>query len=80
VNSTRFLARLRRRRAAPDRLHCLEGGRPPAGREFATPDDVKRIVRPVLRHRLILRTEAEIEGLTADACIDELVAGVWVPR
>ncbi len=51
-----------------------------AGREFATPDDVKRVARPVLRHRIILRPEAEIEGLTPDACVEALVAGVRVPR
>lgn len=50
------------------------------GREFATPDDVKRVAKPVLRHRIVLRPEAEIEGFTADACLDQLLAGVKVPR
>lgn len=50
------------------------------GREFITPDDVKRFAKPALRHRLILRPEAEIEGLTADAVVDQLLAQIDVPR
>src|SRR5215216_6004887 len=36
------------------------------GRSFVTPDDVKEITKPVLRHRIMLRSEAEIEGVSAD--------------
>ncbi len=50
------------------------------GRGFVTPDDVKTIVRPVLRHRIVLRSEAEIDGITPDQVIDEIVATVEVPR
>ena len=50
------------------------------GRRFVTPDDVKGLVAPVYRHRVILRPEAEIEGLDADAVIRRIVAGVEVPR
>jgi MoxR-like ATPase len=50
------------------------------GREYATPDDVKSVVYPVLRHRLLLKPEAEIEGLDADAVIRRLLAQVEVPR
>lgn len=49
-------------------------------RTFVTPDDVKEIAKPVLRHRVMLRPEAEIEGATADQVIDEVIAGIEVPR
>ncbi len=50
------------------------------GREFPTPDDIRDVARPVLRHRLSLRAEAELEGATTDAVIDDIIAGVEVPR
>jgi MoxR-like ATPase len=50
------------------------------GREYVTPDDVKYVVYPVFRHRLILKPEAEIEGLDADAVIENLLNQVEVPR
>jgi MoxR-like ATPase len=49
------------------------------GKTYVTPDDIKGVARPVLRHRLILRPEAEIEGFTADRVVDELLARS-VPR
>jgi MoxR-like ATPase len=45
-----------------------------------TPDDVKDIALPVLRHRVILRPEAEIEGIGADDVIRNVLAAVEVPR
>jgi MoxR-like ATPase len=50
-----------------------------AGRDFVTPDDVKALARPVLEHRLILRPEFEIEGMTAAEAVDKIVEGVSVP-
>jgi MoxR-like ATPase len=50
------------------------------GREFVTPDDVRDIVHPALRHRVVLRSDAEIEGLTPDQALDEILNGVEVPR
>jgi len=50
------------------------------GRDFVIPDDVKFLVPPAYRHRIILRPEAEIEGLDADAVIAKLLASVPVPR
>jgi len=50
------------------------------GRDYVTPDDIKFVVPPVLRHRLLLKPEAEIEGLDADAVIQRLLAQVQVPR
>ena len=50
------------------------------GAEWLGPDDVKAVALPVLRHRLILRPEAELEGATADDLVAELLATVEVPR
>jgi MoxR-like ATPase len=50
------------------------------GRAFVVPDDVKLLVRPVYRHRIILKPEAEIEGLTADVVMSRILAKVEVPR
>jgi MoxR-like ATPase len=50
------------------------------GRDYVTPDDVKFVTPPVYRHRLLLKPEAEIEGLDADAVIQRLLGQVEVPR
>lgn len=50
------------------------------GRDYVTPDDVKALALPTLRHRLQLRPEAEMEGVTADSVITALLAHVPVPR
>ena len=50
------------------------------GRAYVLPDDVKRLAPPILRHRLLLKPEAEIEGLTPDLVIQKLLASVEVPR
>ncbi|MEI7769549.1 MAG: MoxR family ATPase [Chloroflexales bacterium] len=50
------------------------------GRAFVVPDDVKLLARPVYRHRIMLRPEAEIEGLTADAAIGRILGRLEVPR
>ncbi len=50
------------------------------GRDFVTPDDVKFVVPPVFRHRVLLKPEAEIEGLDADSVISRILASVEVPR
>jgi MoxR-like ATPase len=50
------------------------------GRDFVTPDDVKFVVPSVFRHRILLKPEAEIEGLDADAIISRILAQVEVPR
>ncbi|QQS48452.1 MAG: MoxR family ATPase [Acidobacteriota bacterium] len=50
------------------------------GRDFVTPDDVRDVVHPSLRHRILLRSEAEIEGITPDSILDEIVTSVEVPR
>jgi MoxR-like ATPase len=50
------------------------------GRDFVIPDDVKELTCPVLRHRVVLRPEAEIEGTSPDTIVRGLVARVEVPR
>ncbi len=50
------------------------------GRGFVTPDDVKALVRPAWRHRVVLRPEVELEGATTDSVIDAVVDRVPVPR
>ena len=50
------------------------------GRDFVIPDDVKEVSPWVLRHRLILRSEAEIEGETADGVVAQILESVQAPR
>ena len=50
------------------------------GRDFVTPDDVKTMSRPALRHRLILKPESEIEGYSAERIIEGILQSVEVPR
>ncbi|MBV8350208.1 MAG: MoxR family ATPase [Mycolicibacterium sp.] len=51
-----------------------------SGRNYVTPDDVKAMTRPVLRHRVWLRPEAELEGATPDGVLDGILASIPVPR
>jgi MoxR-like ATPase len=51
-----------------------------SGRSYVTPDDVKALARPALRHRVQLRAESELEGATADGVLDGVLATVPVPR
>lgn len=50
------------------------------GRDFVTPDDVKAMALPVLRHRLVLRPEAEVEGTRPDHVITRILETIPVPR
>src|SRR5580658_3579197 len=50
------------------------------GRDYLLPDDVKRAVQPVLRHRVMLKPEAELEGFDADRVLTDVIAAVPVPR
>ena len=51
-----------------------------SGRAFVTPDEVKAMAKPTLRHRIQIRPEVELEGVTADAVLDGILATVPVPR
>lgn len=50
------------------------------GRDFITPEDVKDIAVPVLRHRVIVSPEKEMEGLTSDQIITEIISNIEIPR
>jgi MoxR-like ATPase len=50
------------------------------GRDYLLPDDVKRVAPAVLRHRLIVRAEADLEGVTSDQVIADVLADVPVPK
>jgi MoxR-like ATPase len=50
------------------------------GRDYLLPDDVKAVALPVLRHRLLLKPEADLEGLTPDQVIQQVLATVEVPK
>ncbi|MCL1871735.1 MAG: MoxR family ATPase [Promicromonosporaceae bacterium] len=50
------------------------------GRSYVTPDDVKALAHPTLRHRVQLRPEAELEGVTAESVLSGILATVPVPR
>lgn len=67
-------------RAAQNLLQAGKAYAALQGRDYLIPDDVKQVARPVLRHRLQLRPEAELEGITTARAVDELCASVEVPR
>ena len=50
------------------------------GRDFVTPDDIKRIAPAVLRHRIMLAPEREMEGVTTDQVVEQLVEAIEIPR
>jgi MoxR-like ATPase len=50
------------------------------GRDYVIPDDVKQAFLPVLRHRVIVKAEADLEGLTADQSLDDVLKAVEVPK
>ncbi len=61
-------------------LHAAKAWAWLSGREFVTPDEVKAIAKPALRHRVQLRPEVELEGVTVDNVLDGVLATVPVPR
>lgn len=50
-----------------------------AGRDYASPDDVKAVLLPVLNHRLIVRPEAQMSGITVSQLLEQIVGSVYVP-
>jgi MoxR-like ATPase len=50
------------------------------GRDFVTPEDIREVVTPVLRHRIILAPDKEMEGVTEDEVIKQIIQGMDVPR
>jgi MoxR-like ATPase len=67
-------------RAALALLAAAQAAAAIEGRDFATPDDVKTVAPLVLAHRLIVRPEAEIEGVTAEAALTRILAAIAVPK
>ena len=67
-------------RAGVHLLHAAKAAAALDGRDFVTPDDVKSLVTPTLRHRVVLKAEAEIEGVDADAALRRVLARLDVPR
>ena len=67
-------------RGAAALLHAAKAWAWLSGRPFLTADEVKAVAKPVLRHRIIIRPELELEGSTADGVLDGLLATVPAPR
>ncbi|HEX8355239.1 MAG TPA: MoxR family ATPase [Pyrinomonadaceae bacterium] len=67
-------------RASVALLLCAKALSAIRGRDFATPDDVRDVARPALRHRVSLRAEAELDGATTDSVITDILGAVEVPR
>lgn len=67
-------------RASVALLLCSKALAAIRGRDFPTPDDIRDVAPPVLRHRLAMRAEAELDGATADAVISDILKTVEVPR
>ena len=61
-------------------LHAAKAWAWLSGRAFVTPDEVKAVAAPCLRHRVIVRPELELEGTSADSVLDGLLATVPTPR
>ncbi|MGH8906356.1 MAG: AAA family ATPase [Egibacteraceae bacterium] len=67
-------------RGATMLLHAAKAWAWLAGKTFVTPDEVKAVALPALRHRVLVRPEAELEGVTADGVLSGLLSSVPVPR
>jgi MoxR-like ATPase len=61
-------------------LHASKAWAWLAGRDWVSPDEVKAVAKPALRHRVQIRPELELEGANADAVLDGILAAVPVPR
>jgi len=67
-------------RGALGLLHASKAVAAFAGREYVTPDDVKSVAAPVLRHRIVLKPESELDGLRPDDVVQRILSSVAVPR
>jgi MoxR-like ATPase len=61
-------------------LHAAKAWAWLSGRGFVTPDEIKAVAKPTLRHRLLVRPELELEGVTPDGLLDNVLATVPAPR
>jgi len=67
-------------RGAASLLHAAKAWAWLSGRTFVTPDEIKAVAKPTLRHRLVVRPELELEGVSADGLLDSILATVPAPR
>ena len=67
-------------RGATMLLHAAKAWAWLSGRPFVTPDEVKAVAKPTFRHRILVRPEVELEGVTADGVLDGILSTVPVPR
>jgi MoxR-like ATPase len=67
-------------RGAAALLHATKAWAWLSGRDFVTPDDIRDIAKPALRHRIALAPELQIEGQSADDALGALLAKVEAPR
>ena len=83
VRMTRELDRVLMGASSRAAVHLLQASKVHAliqGRTYVSPDDVKRVCRPVLRHRLTLQPDAYVEGFTTDDILNTVLERVEVPR
>ena len=83
VRMTRGLDRVLMGASSRAAVHLLQASKVRAllsGRDFVSPDDVKRVCRPVLRHRITLQPDAYVEGFTTDDVLTTVLERVEVPR
>lgn len=83
VNSTRNNANLylgASPRASISIMNAAKAHAAINGRDFVTPDDIKKCTKSVLRHRIILTPEREMEGFTADKVVDQILETIEIPR
>jgi MoxR-like ATPase len=83
VRATRELDKVLMGASSRAAVHLLQAAKVRAvmsGRNFISPDDVKRVCRPVLRHRLMLQPDAYVEGFTSDDVLATVLERVEVPR
>jgi MoxR-like ATPase len=83
VRMTRELDRVLMGASSRAAVHLMQASKVHAliqGRNFVSPDDVKRVCRPVLRHRLTLQPDAYVEGFTTDDILNTVLERVEVPR
>jgi len=83
VNSTRTNANLYLGASPRASIAIMDASKALAainGRDFITPDDIKKVANPILAHRIILTPEREMEGFTADKVVQQLIESIEIPR
>jgi MoxR-like ATPase len=83
IRGTREVDRVLMGASSRAAVHLLQAAKVHAlmnGRNFVTPDDIKRVARPVLRHRIMLQPDAYVEGFTPDDVLGSVLERVEVPR